>query len=80
MIRGATMTLLHVLPDERGNWSLVEDGAEHPVSEHPSATQAERAAWVLAEERGADEILVHDRYHRCRRAIRNPAQRALSHR
>jgi hypothetical protein len=61
------MTVLHVVPDERGTWRVLDDAAHEPLSEHVSATQAEAAALRLADERGADAVLVHDRYHRCRR-------------
>jgi hypothetical protein len=70
------MTMLHVVPDERGNWCVLEDAVAAPLSEHPSATHAEAAAWAYAEARGADAILVHDRYHRCRRAVGYPALHA----
>jgi hypothetical protein len=62
------MTTLHVMPDSRGGWSVVDDDARTPLSHHPSATHAEAAARQLAPSRGAEGILVHDRYHRLRRA------------
>jgi hypothetical protein len=62
------MTMLHVMPDSRGGWSVVDDDARTPLSHHPSATHAEAAARLLAAARGAEGILVHDRYHRLRRA------------
>jgi hypothetical protein len=61
------MTMLHVIPDELGNWRVLEDVAADPLSKHLSATQAEAAAVAYAETYGCDAILVHDRYHRCRR-------------
>lgn len=62
------MTTLHVMPDSRGDWSVVDDDASTVLSHHPSATHAEAAARQVAAVRGADGILVHDRYHRLRRA------------
>ena len=71
------MTMLHVIPDELGNWCVLEDVAAAPLSEHLSATQAEAAAWAYAETRGgSDAILVHDRYHRCRRLRGYPGRHA----
>jgi len=62
------MPMLHVMPDSRGGWSVVGDDATTPLSHHPTATHAEAAARQLAAAQGADGILVHDRYHRLRRA------------
>jgi hypothetical protein len=67
------MTMLQVVPDERGNWCLMEDGAAVPLSQHSSATHAEAAAWVYAAVRGTDVVLVRDRYHRYRRSVVRPA-------
>jgi len=62
------MPMLHVMPDSRGGWAVVDDDASTVLSHHPSATHAEAAARAVAADRGADGILVHDRYHRLRRA------------
>jgi hypothetical protein len=59
------VTLLHVVPDERGNWSLFEDARPAPLSRHSNATDAELQAWSRAGAQG-DEIVVHDRYGRTR--------------
>jgi hypothetical protein len=58
------MTSLHVIPDERGGWHVRTDGAEPPLSDHTSATAAERAAQRHARTVGAETILIHDRYTR----------------
>lgn len=53
---------LKVVPKPRGGWVVVNPG-EVVVSEHRSATEAERAA--AARLRDGDELVVYDRYHRC---------------
>ncbi|SRR6266545_8220515 len=59
------MTELHVLPDERTTrWGVYEPPAPAPLSEHTSVTEAEFAARSWADERGAERVIVHDRYHR----------------
>ncbi len=70
------MTMLHVMPDSRGSWSVVDDDASTALSHHPTATHAEAAARQIAVSRGADGILVHDRYHRLRRAPLSRGSRA----
>jgi hypothetical protein len=59
------MTVLHVIPDERGNWRLYEGALPVPLSVHENATDAEVQAWS----RGGEEIVVHDRYGRTRPAV-----------
>ena len=54
---------VHVVPDRLGRWRVQRDGDVQPLSEHGTATEAERAA---AKE-PATEIVVHDRYCRIRR-------------
>jgi hypothetical protein len=63
-----SMSTLHVVPDARGNWRVFDE--QRPLSQHPSATDAELAALSRAFERGGEEILVHDRYGRTRAPIR----------
>jgi len=76
------MTELHVIADERSTWRVYEDGATAPLSEHTNATDAERAALTRADDRDADRVVVHDRYHRTHDAapsqsrLRARAQRA----
>jgi hypothetical protein len=69
-LREAAMTTLHVVPDERGNWRIFEDARPAALSEHQTATDAELSAWSHLRARGAQEILVHDRYGRTRRPVR----------
>ena len=54
------MSEVHVIPDDRTTWRVFDAGAREAVSEHTNATEAELAA----QERGADRVVVHDRYHR----------------
>jgi hypothetical protein len=55
---------IHVEPDHRGSW-LVRHEAER-VSEHQTATDAERAAVQAARRFSATSVLLHDRYRRVR--------------
>ncbi len=59
------MTLLRVVPDERGFWKVLGDAGHRLSERHPTATHAEAAARAYAD--ATDEILVRDRYHRFRR-------------
>lgn len=54
---------LKVVPRPRGGW-VVLNRREVIMSEHRSATEAELAA--AARMRAGDELVVYDRYHRCR--------------
>ncbi|MBE2316001.1 hypothetical protein DVA67_008445 [Solirubrobacter sp. CPCC 204708] len=59
-----SQTTIHVEPDNRGAW-LVRHDAER-VSEHMTATEAERAAFQAARRFSATSVLMHDRYRRTR--------------
>jgi hypothetical protein len=67
------MSEVHVIPDERTTWRVYDTGATAPLSEHTSATEAELAAELFAEDRNAERVVVHDRYHRVHTAGRVPA-------
>ena len=67
-----TMTEVQVVPDQRTAWRVYDTDAEAPVSEHTNATEAELAARA----RGADRVVVHDRYHRTHDAAPSPAGQA----
>ena len=67
------MTEVHVIPDERSTWRVYEIDEDSPLSEHVSATEAELAAWVYAEDRDAERVVVHDRYHRTHDSVPLPA-------
>lgn len=71
------MTELHIAPHDRtATWRLYGADANTPRSEHNSATDAESAARAVADERRAERIIVHDRYHRTHDAAPSPAQLA----
>jgi hypothetical protein len=58
------MTELHVIPDERTTWRVYDAGATAPLSEHTNATDAELTALAHADDRHAERVVIHDRYHR----------------
>ena len=60
------MDVVHVIRDERTTWRVYEADASVLLSEHTNATEAELVAKRLAEARGAERVVVHDRYHRTR--------------
>jgi hypothetical protein len=55
---------IHVVPGYAGGWSVHAAGELEPACVHPDATEAQRAARRIAARRGADAVVVHDRYHR----------------
>ena len=58
---------VHVVPQSRAaTWSVYVDAVGGALSEHTSETAAESAARAQALLRGAERIVVHDRYHRTR--------------
>jgi hypothetical protein len=67
------MTDVHVIPDERTTWRVYDADADAPLSEHTNATEAELAAQARAEDRDAERVVVHDRYHRTHDVPRSPA-------
>ena len=60
-----TPPAIHVRATPVGTWRVEPDDPRTPVSEHSTATEAERAADRFAREGDAD-IVVHDRYGRTR--------------
>ena len=69
------MTELHVFPDQRAaTWRLYDTDATATLSRHATASDAESAARAIAKQRGANRIVVHDRYHRPHDAAASPAQ------
>src|SRR3954471_16057965 len=67
------MNEVHVIPDERTMWRVYDDDAAAPISEHTNATEAQLAARARAEDRDAERVVVHDRYHRTHEAVSSPA-------
>ena len=68
------MTELHIIPDAWSTWRVYEANAAAALSEHTNATEAELAARARAEDRDADRVVVHDRYHRTHDAAASPAE------
>jgi hypothetical protein len=66
------MTTLYVRCDRKGCWRVVDETNASPLSEHWSATEAERAAWRHLSNLGVGHVLMFDRYGRTRPA-RRPA-------
>jgi hypothetical protein len=58
---------IHVEPTSTGRWIVRLDDERESLSEHESATDAERAARDLAQHEGAEDVLLHDRYARVHR-------------
>ncbi len=67
------MSEVHVIPDERSTWRVYDADAAEPVSEHTNATEAEVAAKARAQDRDAERVVVHDRYHRTHDVVPSPA-------
>jgi len=67
------MSEVHVVPDERSTWRVYDTGADGPISEHTNATEAELAARARAQDRDAERVVIHDRYHRTHEAARSLA-------
>jgi len=53
---------IHVEPDRLGSWLVLRDAVQ--LSEHENATDAERAAVVVARRLDCSSVLMHDRYLR----------------
>jgi uncharacterized protein DUF2188 len=72
---------IHVEPTSTGRWIVRHDDECETLSEHESATYAQRVARDLARIEGASVVLLHDRYarvHQLRiegRRPRDPASR-----
>jgi hypothetical protein len=61
------MPEVHVVPvGFTAKWRVHAGDPSAPLSEHMSTTDAEAAARRCALRRGADQVVVHDRYHRTR--------------
>jgi hypothetical protein len=71
------MRTLHVVCDRGGRWTVVDEARAQSLSEHETATEAERAALRLT--RGT--VMVRDRYGRTRTTQhpRAHAEQPLAH-
>ena len=57
---------IHIEPSRIGLWQILREGETEPLSEHTTATDAEREACVLARRLDVGRVFVHDRYRRVR--------------
>jgi hypothetical protein len=70
---------IHVEPNSKGRWIVRREDAREPLSEHGSATDAERVARALAQLEDASFVVLHDRYTRTRRVRIEGAAAAKPH-
>jgi uncharacterized protein DUF2188 len=65
---------VHVEPNAQGRWIVRLESEREPLSEHDSATDAERVALELARHDDAPFVVLHDRYARTHRLpVEDPA-------
>lgn len=57
-----------MIPDRVGGWRVEREGAEHPLSQHDSETEAEGAAVRAARDTETSDVVIHDRYDRIHEA------------
>jgi len=57
---------LHVEPVESGRWVVCYQHCRQPLSEHPTASEAEMCAQRRARTEGIALVLLHDSYARVR--------------
>jgi len=67
------MPLLHVRPTRGGGWIVIDPELEEPISEHPDAASALRAAKHHNARRGGGDVLVHDLYDQIHQYRARPA-------
>lgn len=60
-------SIIHVEPTTAGRWIVRHDNDLESLSEHDSASDAQRVACELAHLEGASAVLLHDRYARVHR-------------
>jgi hypothetical protein len=58
------MSTIQIEPSQIGVWRVLRDDA--PLSEHETATDAEREACAVARRLHLERVLVRDRYRRVR--------------
>jgi hypothetical protein len=58
---------IRVEPSSMGRWVVRHDDEREPLSEHESATDAERVARTLAQRENASSVVLYDRYGRTHR-------------
>lgn len=57
-------SIVHVEPNSRGRWIVRQEGDPEPLSEHESASEAERVARDVVRLEDTALVLLHDRYAR----------------
>jgi hypothetical protein len=55
---------LHVEPNRKGRWIVRRDDERESLSEHETATEAQRTASEIANDEGTSLVLLRDRYGR----------------
>ena len=55
---------LHVEPTDSGRWAVCYEHHHQPLSEHLTATEAQRSAQRRAHAEGIERVLLHDSYTR----------------
>jgi hypothetical protein len=55
---------LHVEPNHKGRWIVRREDERESLSEHDTATEAQRVASELAHDEGTSLVLLRDRYGR----------------
>ena len=53
---------LHIEPTASGRWVVCYEHHKRPLSDHPTATEAQGAAQRRARTEGIARVLLHDRY------------------
>lgn len=66
------MPAIRVEPDSSGRWVVRHDDEREPLSQHESATDAERVARTLAHVEHAPSVVLYDRYGRSHRLDMEP--------
>ena len=57
---------VHVEANRKGRWIVRHEDERQPLSEHESASEAQRVACELARLEGTSGVVLHDRYARIR--------------
>ena len=53
---------LHIEPTASGRWVVCYEHHKQPLSDHPTATEAQGSAQRRAQTEGITRVLLHDRY------------------
>jgi hypothetical protein len=69
---------LHVEPNRKGRWIVRREDERESLSEHETATEAQRVAAELANDEGTSFVLLRDRYARTHRLRSEASDRPWS--